>query len=172
MIIKLDSIPDEGLELDETRPPEWLTNFTELVDGDDISAAGPVTFQLKVTCFDEQVHVKGRISVPIRTGCARCVAEVVSDAEAPVDVVLVPETPDEMGEDAEDEGYGTYRGEEIDLAAYLRGQLSLYFPSKFLCNPDCKGLCPRCGADMNKEKCTCKTETTDPRWAALGKFKL
>ncbi len=172
MIIRLDNIPDEGLNVDESRPDTWLTNFPDLLAEDGISAAGPVKIRLNVVRTDEQVHVQGDIRMSVHTECARCLAEVIAEVEAPVDIVLVPTGPGRESEDAEDEGFGTYREEEIDLAEHLRGQLALYFPSKFLCKPNCKGLCPQCGADLNNEECSCKTEAVDPRWAALNKLKL
>ena len=172
MIIRLDSIPDDGLSLDETRPVEWLTNFTDLVAGEGMTAAGPVAIQLYLTRMGEQVYIKGTIRVTIQTECARCLGQVTAEVEAPADVVLAPAGPGMEAKDAEDEGYGTYNGEEIDLAEHLRGQLVLYFPSRFLCKPDCKGLCSQCGVDLNREICRCDTEKVDLRWAALRKFKF
>jgi len=171
MIIRLDQIPADGLTLNEDRPVEWLSNFPDLIDGKGMSAAGEVRFRLKVDRMGDQVHLKGNISVPVKTECSRCLEEVVKDVQAPVDIVLVPEEPGNEGEEAEDEGYGTYRGEEIDIADHLRGQLALYFPWRFLCKPDCKGLCPHCGVNLNKETCNCEENKMDPRWSELKKLK-
>jgi len=172
MIIRVDSIPDEGLSFDETRPVEWLTNFPDLVAGKGMTASGPVTFRIKVTRLGEQVHVRGAVHVTIQTQCSRCAGEVSAEVEAPADVILERLTSDRKGKEFEDEGYGVYSGEEIDLADHLRGQLALYFPTRFLCKPDCKGLCPHCGADLNMEPCRCQKVATDPRWAALKKIKF
>ena len=90
MIIRLDSIPDDGLSLDETRPVEWLTNFTDLAAGEGITAAGPVAFRLHVTRMGEQVYIKGAIRLTIQTECARCLGQVTAEVEAPAYVVLFP----------------------------------------------------------------------------------
>jgi len=172
MIIRVDSIPDEGLSFVETRPVEWLTNFSDLVAGEGMSATGPATIRLNVTRVGEQVYVKGAVRVTIQTQCARCAGEVISEVEAPADVVLERLTSDRKEKDFEDDGYGVFSGEEIDLAEHLRGQLALYFPTRFLCKPDCKGLCPHCGANLNEETCRCEKVSTDPRWAALKKIKF
>jgi uncharacterized protein len=55
----------------------------------------------------------------------------------------------------------------IDLADDIRQTVLLSVPLKLLCKADCKGLCPRCGADLNTETCTCPPETMDARWETL-----
>ncbi len=55
----------------------------------------------------------------------------------------------------------------LDLAEVARADLLLELPSKFLCSPDCKGLCPQCGKNLNFESCTCKTHSIDPRLEIL-----
>lgn len=55
----------------------------------------------------------------------------------------------------------------LDLAPLLREQCWLSIPMKPLCRPDCKGLCPQCGANLNFELCTCRESSVDPRLALL-----
>lgn len=55
----------------------------------------------------------------------------------------------------------------LDLAPLLREQCWLSVPMKPLCRPDCKGLCPQCGANLNLESCTCHEPNVDPRLALL-----
>lgn len=55
----------------------------------------------------------------------------------------------------------------LDLAPLLREQAWVAIPMKPLCDPDCKGLCPRCGANLNLEPCTCERVRVDPRLAVL-----
>ena len=57
----------------------------------------------------------------------------------------------------------------LDLDELVRETFILNMDTKQLCKPDCKGLCPGCGANLNVEPCRCKKET-DPRWAALSKL--
>ncbi len=138
MKIRIDSIPDDGLHLEETRLPAWWTNFPELVKGSDIRFDGPVMLDIAIERTDSQVHVRGSIRAAIVTICSRCLKETTCRADAPVEVFFSPEQPGEN--DEQFEGYETYRGDEIDLGEYLRGQLALHFPSRFLCDSDCKGL--------------------------------
>jgi uncharacterized protein len=55
----------------------------------------------------------------------------------------------------------------LDLAPLLREQAWLAIPMKPLCRPDCKGLCPQCGANLNVESCACESARVDPRLAKL-----
>jgi len=50
-------------------------------------------------------------------------------------------------------------------------QIQLAIPGRLLCRPDCRGLCPQCGADRNTEPCRCEERTIDPRWAALAGWR-
>ena len=77
------------------------------------------------------------------------------------------------GNDAEDAvGLAEYRDEKIDLGEVVREQLYLALPMKPLCQEDCKGLCPVCGVNRNRETCTCQQEWVDPRMAALKEWKI
>lgn len=55
----------------------------------------------------------------------------------------------------------------LDLDDAVRCFVSLSLPTRFLCREDCKGLCPKCGHDLNEGDCGCDTREVDPRWAAL-----
>ena len=66
----------------------------------------------------------------------------------------------------------TYVDEQIDLEEALRAELLLALPIAPLCRDDCKGLCARCGKDLNEGPCACPPEPKDDRWAALRSVKL
>ena len=68
-------------------------------------------------------------------------------------------------------GLSEYRDDQIDLGEVVREQLYLALPMKPLCREDCKGLCPVCGVNRNRETCTCQQEWVDPRMAELEKWK-
>ena len=56
---------------------------------------------------------------------------------------------------------------EIDVSQEVRDLVILSLPPQIFCSPDCKGLCPRCGANLNAETCRCTKDEMDPRWEAL-----
>jgi len=71
------------------------------------------------------------------------------------------------------EEWETYpiHGDHIDLEPMAREAVVLGLPLAPLCRPDCKGLCPSCGADLNQGPCGCPPAAADPRWAALDALR-
>ena len=90
--------------------------------------------------------------------------------EAPEGAEGFDASEDAHGDDAL--GLAEYRDEKIDLGEVVREQLYLALPMKPLCQEDCKGLCPVCGVNRNRETCSCQQEWVDPRMAALAELKI
>jgi uncharacterized protein len=63
-------------------------------------------------------------------------------------------------------------GDFLDLTPYIREAILLAFPYAPVCREGCRGLCPECGVDRNKETCSCSTERIDPRLAVLKELKI
>ena len=105
----------------------------------------------------------GKITGQLNGICDRCATAYTSDVELPIDVVLVTEL---SNEDSEDEWVFPLEADAADLDDIVRTVFVLNMDSKLLCKPDCKGLCCRCGKNLNFETCTCEKEI-DPRFAAL-----
>ena len=72
---------------------------------------------------------------------------------------------------ADDLGLTEYSGDAIDLGQMMREQFYLALPMKPLCMPDCKGLCPICGKNRNRETCSCESTWVDPRFEVLRNLK-
>lgn len=102
----------------------------------------------------------------VETTCRRCLAPVSVDVDADVRVLFT--------EDAQADDPSAYvippQATELDLGATVREELILAVPEYVLCRDDCRGLCPRCGTDLNQGPCSCEPEP-DPRWAALDALK-
>ena len=81
-------------------------------------------------------------------------------------------SPADKVKDVDDVDHETYRGDEVDLDDYLRGLIAVSLPVKVVCGEDCKGLCPKCGANLNRETCDCEKQWEDPRFAVLKKLKI
>ena len=96
--------------------------------------------------------------------CDRCGKEFLRDKEVPFRCMLAEELQNEDNDEIVLLEEGTV--DEGDLA---RTAFILEMDTKTLCSEDCKGLCPRCGADLNLGPCSCKKEV-DPRLAALAKL--
>ena len=105
----------------------------------------------------------GKIYTTIHGVCDRCASEFSAYVEFPIDVVLVTEL---SNEENEDEWVFPLEGDSADLDDIVRTVFVLNMDSKLLCKPDCKGMCCRCGKNLNFEACSCQKEL-DPRFAAL-----
>lgn len=105
----------------------------------------------------------GTVATTIHGVCDRCAADFVSGVEFPINVVLVTEL---SNEDSEDEWVFPLEGDSADLEDIVRTVFVLNMDSKLLCKPDCKGICCRCGRNLNDGPCGCQKEL-DPRFAAL-----
>jgi len=107
--------------------------------------------------------MKGDITTTIHGTCDRCASDFDRDVLIPLDVVLVTEM---ANEENEDEWVFPLEGDSADLDDIVRNVFVLNLDSKLLCKEDCKGLCHRCGKNLNKGPCNCQKEL-DPRFAAL-----
>ena len=107
--------------------------------------------------------MQGSLHTTIHGICDRCAVEFERKIEFPIDVVLVTEL---ASEENEDEWVFPLEGDSADLDDIVRTVFVLNLDSKLLCMEDCKGLCPRCGKNLNDGPCNCRKEL-DPRFAAL-----
>ncbi len=110
--------------------------------------------------------MKGTVHTRIHGVCDRCAGEFQRDVSFPIDAVLVTEL---SSEEDEDENIFPLVGDSADLEEIVRTVFVLNLDSKLLCREDCKGICPRCGKNLNLGKCDCRKEP-DPRLAALAQL--
>ena len=98
--------------------------------------------------------------------CMRCLspAGVVVDVDAQEYEAADPGADEELRSGYVVDG-------ELDVDAWARDQIALAIPDQILCRPDCAGLCPACGKDLNVEPHVHAEEAADPRWAALDALR-
>lgn len=122
-----------------------------------------------------QVDVKGSISAKTEIECSRCITPVISTLDFSFKVSYITEehyTSEKESElHGEDLDVSLYDGEKIDLTELVREQILLNLPTQIFCQENCKGLCPKCGANLNEKTCNCETKDIDPRWAKLKNLK-
>lgn len=108
------------------------------------------------------LRLSGEIRCEMLCICDRCAGEFPSAKLTPLSAVIV-----ERNEDNSDDPELFYLdGDEIDLGELLSTLFILDMDTKFLCREDCRGLCPKCGKNLNEGPCGCGKET-DPRFAVL-----
>ena len=126
--------------------------------------------------FDEPVEansqlvIKAKLKVGAKFECDRCTAEFSSDLNSEYRMVyLADESPEES--DSVNLAYLSPDADKIDISVEVRDYALLAVPMKKLCSDGCKGLCPRCGIDLNKESCSCAEKEIDERWLPLMELK-
>ena len=107
--------------------------------------------------------MNGSIRTTIHGTCDRCANDFDREVNFPIEVVLVTEL---ANEENEDEWVFPLEGDSADLDDIVRTVFVLNLDSKLLCKEDCKGICHRCGKNLNDGPCGCQKEL-DPRFAAL-----
>lgn len=114
------------------------------------------------------VTLNARVSVPYRGECARCLDPVEDVLEFDFIRTLVTEgtLSDEVLEEKADE-YLVVRKGILSPDDALAESVFLELPSRLLCSPDCRGLCPKCGKKITDTPCGCQTKEIDPRWSKL-----
>lgn len=158
----LRSLDEHAAQVDATLAADdsiWIEGDPRPVDGvrvtGRLSAAGPGRY-----------YFSGRIAGQVGTECRRCLVDVAAPVAEDAHFVFA-----EAG-DAEVEGDPDVyqldpRSPELDLRPAVREQWLLGVPAFVECRPDCQGLCPSCGADLNAGPCGCAAAAADPRWDAL-----
>ncbi|MED9902824.1 MAG: DUF177 domain-containing protein [Lachnospiraceae bacterium] len=124
---------------------------------------------LHLTLSNEGVNkakVSGYAEITQLMYCDRCLKEV------PVKMVLdfsrTVASPDVDDSEVLDESdLGVMNGYQIDIEVLVYNELLMNQPEKVLCKPDCKGICKKCGKDLNEGECGCDTFVPDPRMAVL-----
>jgi uncharacterized protein len=120
----------------------------------------------------QDIRIRAHYAGDFEILCARCVDPVNTPLEGDFDLIFRPEDADaEAGEraiTADETEIGYYEESGLSLEDVVREQVLLSLPGRTLCKPDCKGLCPRCGQNLNVATCKCAETEVDPRWNALA----
>jgi uncharacterized protein len=153
MIINVARIPESGQNFHEEEPGEIL----ELGEGDEFRPSGPIVCDLYAQVVDQILIVRGKLSVSLEAHCARC-TQIFSTTVA--DSGFLRDFP------------GIQGTEEVDITQDIREALILNLPHFPLCDEACKGLCARCGKDLNGGSCGCRKTEEGGAWGALNNLKL
>lgn len=176
--LALQSIPVSGKTVTIDDPAVWTAYLNEF--GMDCRILAPLVASIDILPQAEGVLFRGRIRGTVGLPCDRCADESRVqldhgfDSFEPFPAEVLPgahaRNEDEPFGDADEAVIRNAphgRGIEVNPAALAWEEFSLALPVKPLCNESCKGLCPVCGINRNKESCSCEKEKLDPRMAAL-----
>lgn len=125
----------------------------------------PLTYSLQISNTGGALYVGGTVEGDALVECARCLEDASYHLQGEVEgYFLISGSERELTEEEEDEYDILPEDHRIDLEPLLRAALVLELPYSPLCSDDCKGICPQCGANLNKETCSCKPdESFEPK---------
>ncbi len=162
MEISLQDIPGEGLELDVQGEAITLG----LAVGE-IEVEGPVALTARLDRAGTRVDASGRLSARVRLKCSRCGREFPFTIQSDFQTVFTPlaesPTEEEVRLTRADMDVIFYEGAVIPVHRLVGEQILLTTPMRPLCSADCKGLCPRCGQDLNVMVCACPQQASGRR---------
>lgn len=137
----------------------------------EVAFGGPVEVQLRATYAGSgEIVIRGTFQGDLRQECRRCLKPVPGSLSQEVTMVFMPVTSEGVEEDGDVRLFDDHTA-ELDLSDAVREEVILAVDLFVVCDPDCKGLCPQCGANRNVVSCSCTTVDPDPRWDALRALK-
>ena len=145
------------------------------LEGELVQLQGKTAFAGEIVLVDSKAKLSGTVKAHLLIDCTRCLNGIEKDLEFPFRAKFVDSSSEdtnaeaEISDDALDESLAP--DGQIDMAEVVREQLLLALPEQIFCREDCKGLCPKCGANLNLIDCKCADDEIDPRWAALKSLK-
>ena len=173
--VKIEDIPEEGLTVDWEEQPDSLLACLNRDTTLDFSFETPLHGEAWIKRTGKSYLVRGKVQVILGLRCARCLKEFTHPLSSAFDLTLHPVRgavgQGEVELEDEDMEKIYVEGGEIHLSEMAYEQIFLDVPYQPLCREDCKGLCPRCGRDLNQSLCGCAKEEVESGFSGLQKMK-
>lgn len=163
--ISLEDIPLEGLKVE-------FENISNL--GEEINIKEPFSGYFKLKKLGIEIKLEGFLKGVVVLECDRCLSDYEFPIEHEFKISILPraslnlEEEKELSEEEMEVSF--YDNSWISFYELLKEEILLSLPYKNLCKPDCKGLCPICGTNLNKELCNCKGYKKESPFAVLKEF--
>lgn len=131
-------------------------SFLEMTDNEIMQFKAPINYDIEISATVGGVVVRGSADTEVECRCGRCLNAFVQEIEA--EVCHFYEKSDDQ---------------ELDISDQVREDVVLELPMNPLCDDECRGLCLKCGIDLNKKECECdRSSAGSPVWDELDKLNL
>ena len=159
----------------ETFPAKTLLKVSDSefpIDYEGILEVLEVEQMLSIQKTGEEYYCQGDVTAEVKLECCRCLNTFKKNLTSKTDFIVCSKDKYEQEKDIEDnEDYLFYTDNKtVDLTKLVRQALILEISLKPICSEDCRGLCPKCGVNLNEKSCSCKNEQYDARWDGLKKL--
>ena len=165
--LSLHDLPSEGKTILLTDQKIWLEPLTEFSMACQI--LDPIRAEVHVLSVDGGVMVRGNIKATISQPCDRCCQETTNHINHSFEDFESAQPDQQLDESRIYFEHGILW---LDVAAICWEEFVLALPPNPLCRPDCLGLCPHCGTNLNNGSCHCDQTELDPRMALFRNLKL
>ncbi len=174
--LKLEEIPDEGLNTEWVEGIASLSEYLESLSKIDFRFEDPLQSEVKISKAGQSILIRGKVQTRLILQCVRCLREFFYPISSEYELTLLPLKNTSFAEEvelsSEDMDSSFIEGGEIHLSEIACEQVFLEIPIKPLCQEDCRGLCPSCGIDLNLSSCNCKEKELGSKFLELQKLKL
>lgn len=164
MLVNLSDVLTSEGKVQCTTVPLEMTDFTSRLGSFSIMEKNPIEFTF-TNIGVNRARVEGSVKLVLATVCDRCLAEVPTILDIQFERVIT--SPDVTADDEEDEKPDYMEGYQLNVETFVYHEILENWPVKILCKEDCKGVCPKCGQNLNIRECGCDTYVPDPRMAVL-----
>lgn len=176
MKIRVEGLSSTPLVLSQRVKPAEFPSLAALEESGECRFLSPLDLDVTVGKEFDHIRVQGKAATSVRLVCSRCLAEyetgLVSTFTVFYSKVSKMPVEEEVALAEEDLISASYDGEYLDLIGEIEEQVILEIPYKPLCREDCKGLCDKCGADLNSGECGCDRSGTGFTFSALKNFTV
>jgi len=175
MKLRVDDITAEAREISFAEPEAEINRTLARGPVTEYRLDRPIQVVFSYYKAGTELFLTGEVEAKTTACCARCAEEFKAERSRAFRYVLAPKSIGYDGDTeqrSDDLEFSIYEGEEVDLTPLIREQVLLALTDRPLCREDCRGLCPKCGANLNESKCSCRSEAFDPRFAVLRTLKV
>ena len=149
MKINISQIPPEGLEIEQEEDATLLE-----LGMAEASFVSPLRISCKANKIGNIINLKGLFRAKVEFICSRCNEKFLSEIKGKFE-----------------RDYPLAKEDTLNITGDIAEEVVLAYPPMPLCGKNCKGLCPRCGQNLNKANCGCKAEKSDERLNKLKEWK-
>jgi uncharacterized protein len=167
---------ENALEFNSIRD-SWLKNLISRIEREGgFHFETPLGLDLRLTKLEPDYYLRGKMNYCIAVPCARCAESFKMPVDQAFELALSHVKSAEAGsekisEESEELDINFFSGNEIDLEPMVEEQFQLSLPYKALCSNNCRGVCQKCGKNLNQGNCDCKSDSETNPFSILKQIK-
>ena len=167
----------ENLYHYESDKEVWLKEVMNHVKSEGVEVSGTLSVDLNFTKLEPDYYLRGDLKYGLRQPCSRCAEVVQCNIKHHFELALSqvgtsrPAVTEKAAEESEEVDVIIFHGPEIVIDPMIEEQVILSVPYLSLCKEDCKGICQKCGKNLNEGVCQCSKESAEGPFSVLKNLK-